>query len=363
MTDLVAHPASSANSLTAFPDASALLDRPLGQVVMATLQAAARSDHSRRAYRTGIGYFLQFLGGALDNAVPAEWRPLAEPTSEGRRTVWAYRGSAAVLRLVQPGHLDGFRAWREAQGDSPNSVAKHAAAASTFLRVAYRDGILSTEQAMRMGLQPYKARQKRDRKPVGRRLSKEEARALRAAPDLATTKGQRDRALLDLMLFLGLRAEEVATLRLDAFRQDNGRWWLHVTGKGRKTRRLKLHDEAYTSLSAWLVVSGSELGQKGAVFVSVNKGDRIRGRDGISSSVVSRIVAEYGEAAGLAPLHGTSRLSPHDLRRTAARNAFDNGANLLQVQAMLGHADPSTTAQYIGAYERDEDTAVDYVRY
>ena len=30
---------------------------------------------------------------------------------------------------------------------------------------------------------------------------------------------------------------------------------------------------------------------------------------------------------------------------------------------MLGHADPSTTAQYIGAYERDEDTAVDYVRY
>ena len=37
--------------------------------------------------------------------------------------------------------------------------------------------------------------------------------------------------------------------------------------------------------------------------------------------------------------------------------------NFLQTQAMLGHADPSTTAQYIGAYERDEDAAVDYVKY
>ena len=49
--------------------------------------------------------------------------------------------------------------------------------------------------------------------------------------------------------------------------------------------------------------------------------------------------------------------------RTCARNAYDNGASLLLVQAMLGHSDPKTTARYIGAYDQDENTAVDYVRY
>ena len=56
-------------------------------------------------------------------------------------------------------------------------------------------------------------------------------------------------------------------------------------------------------------------------------------------------------------------LSPHDLRRTAARTAFDRGANLVQVQAMLGHASPDTTARYIGSYESDDTTAVDFITY
>ena len=83
----------------------------------------------------------------------------------------------------------------------------------------------------------------------------------------------------------------------------------------------------------------------------------------LNASVIGRLVAEYGSAADLAPRHGENRLSPHDLRRTAARNAYDNGATIYQVQTMLGHADPKTTIQYIGALENDDDTAIDYVRY
>lgn len=105
------------------------------------------------------------------------------------------------------------------------------------------------------------------------------------------------------------------------------------------------------------------LGEEAPAFVSVNKGNNIRGQRSINTAVVSRLVAEYGHKAALSPLHGENRLSPHDLRRTAARNAFDNGANLILVQNMLGHADPNTTAGYIGAYESDDDTAIDYVRY
>lgn len=66
---------------------------------------------------------------------------------------------------------------------------------------------------------------------------------------------------------------------------------------------------------------------------------------------------------GIAPATGDNRLSAHDLRRTAARNAHDNGAPLLLIQRFLGHQDPKTTAHYIGLGEDDNDTATDYIRY
>ena len=136
-----------------------------------------------------------------------------------------------------------------------------------------------------------------------------------------------------------------------------------LTGKGDKTRRLKAHDALYKSLKAWLAITGQELGDgAGALFSNLMKSGKPTPR-ALNAGVIGRIVAEYGAAAGLAPRDGKNRLSPHDLRRTCARNAYDNGANLMQVQAMLGHSDPKTTSTYIGAYERDDDTAVDYVRY
>ena len=238
------------------------------------------------------------------------------------------RGSCAILRKVEPGHLDGFRSWRQASGDSPNTAGLRYAAVQSFLSVAYRDAILTDRQALSMGLRPYRARAKRDRKPTGRRLSKEEARTLRAACDLTTTKGKRDLALLDLGLFAGLRVDEIAGLELEDLRQDGGRWWVVFSGKGEKTRRVKVHDTLWGSLAAWLRATGRDLGQgSGPVFASINKGDVV-GAPGIGPSAVNRLVAEYGHRAGLAPLQGPNRLSPHDLRRSCARNAFDNGAAL-----------------------------------
>jgi integrase len=344
--------------------------RPLGLVVAATMQAAARSVHTRRAYTTGIGYFLTFLDATVGDQVPVDWRPFAQAGKEtdvvrGRtvtRTVWAYNGPAAVLRLVDAGTLDAFRAWRESEGDSANTASKHVAAVRTFLAVAYRDHAIGTETAQRMGLRPYVQRQKRDRKPVGRRLTRDEVKALRESVNRETAKGKRDAAILDLALYGALRAQELATIRLTDFVQDQGRWWVQVVGKGEKTRRFKLADPAFVSLDAWLQVAGLRLGAEGRVFVSVNKGDAI-GAIPVNTSTIGRLVAEYGAKAGLAPEAGPSRLSPHDLRRTAARAAYDGGAPLLLVQRWLGHADPSTTAHYIGLDDEDGASAVDFLRY
>lgn len=363
--ELVTISAATMAQLAGFSAASPefALRRPLAELVEATLQAAARSVHTRRAYQTAIGLFLKYLDGQeRTQQAPADWRPLAETHQEGKRTVWEYRGAAAVLRLVDAGLLDGFRVWRENQGDGPNATASRMYAVQTFLRVALRDGVLTQDQADAIGLKPYRQRQKRDQQPVGRRLAKAEVKALRAAVDTTRAKGKRDLAILDAMLYAGLRREETASLDLSDFRQDGGRWWLVLSGKGQKTRRVKVADALFGSLTGWLEAAGLCLGWQGAVFCSVKKSGQIT-QKAINASVVGRLVAEYGHKAGLAPLAGDNRLSAHDLRRTAARNAYVNGAKLLMVQAMLGHSDPSTTTRYIGADDDDASTAVDFVRY
>lgn len=348
--------------------------RPLAELVENALTAAAgESENTARAYLTGIGLFLQYLSDRLVDALPAEFLPLAEAGKVGRKTVWEFRGEAGVLRAVFAGLLDDFTAWRADQGDSRSTQNLRRRAVSTFLRVAYRDGVLTHEQAQNMGLKPYTKRERKDEKPVGRRLKPEEVRKLRAIIDLRAkteAKTLRDKAIIDLMLYSGLRRSEVASLTTSNFKQDGGRWWIVLQGKGQKTRRLKLHDALYKSITAWVEYLNAQdtgialtLGIDDLpIYYNLNKGGSLTGKP-LNSGVIARIVSEYGAAAGLAPDHGENQLSPHDLRRTCARNSFENGASLLMVQRMLGHSDPKTTARYIGSDENDDSTAIDYVRY
>lgn len=344
------------------------LRRPLAELVLTALTAAAGdSENTARAYQGGIALFLQFLGERLGDRLPPEWQPLAEPGKEGRKTVWEIRGAAGVLRAVSAGVLDDFTAWRAAEGDGKQTQALRRRAVSTFLRVAYREGVLTHEQAQNMGLKPYVKRERKDEKPVGRRLKPDEVRRLREVITLKARtdrKAARDRTILDLMLYGGLRRDEVAHLTSGNFKQDGGRWWLVITwAKGGKSRRLKVHDALYKSLAAWLEIADLAIGIGAEpLFFNLTKGGRSTGKM-LNSSVIGRIVAEYGSLAGLAPAHGENQLSPHDLRRTCARNSYDNGATLLQVQTLLGHSDPKTTTRYIGSLENDDSTAVDFVKY
>ena len=361
-----------AGQLSAVSD-RVILARPMSEFIADFIKAAAGgSDNTARAYMTAAGLFLQYLDQERGDKVPpelADWRPFAVTTDElvsdfrGRsytRTIWEFRGSVAIIRfLVDAAALDGFRSWRLNKGDSQNSASARVYAVRALLSVALSNSILTTDQAQRLGIKPYRQKQKRDNQPVGRRLSIVEVKALRRAVDTETLKGKRDLALLDLQLYAGLRCEEVATIKLENMKYDGGRWWLVFSGKGDKTRRVKCHDILYKSLHDWTSAAGIE---QGAIFRSVNKGDKVNGHL-LDTGSIARVVNEYGAIAKLAPLGGENQLSPHDLRRTCARNAYDNGAGLLLIQSMLGHADPKTTARYIGAFEDDNNTAVDYVRY
>jgi integrase len=380
--EIITHPQNNTTDLTPFDGTTWLaknhtvsavspeiaINRPLVDLVRVALDASASdSANSARAYQTSIGYFLQFLTDELGEQLPEDWRPLAAPTKQGRQTVWEFRGIAAVLRKVYAGTLDSFGLWLDAKGNNKTTKALRRGAVATFLRVAYRDGVLTQEQALNLGFKGgYKKRERRNEQPVGRRLRPEEVRLLRETVILRARKDRkaaRDRALLDCMLYAGLRREETANLRTGNFRQDGGRWWVILTGKGGKTRRVKVHDMLYKSLAEWSTMSGLTLGAgDDPIFCNLTKAGNPTG-NALNGSVIGRLVSEYGAAAGLAPLTGENVLAPHDLRRTAARNAYDKGATLPQVQAMLGHSDPQTTMRYIGALTDDTNTAVDRISY
>ena len=113
---------------------------------------------------------------------------------------------------------------------------------------------------------------------------------------------------------------------------------------------------------AWCEAIDTRLGGCGPLFRSFDRGDHVTGRV-IDASAIGRLVAMYGYATGIAAASGKNQHCAHDLRRTCARNAYDHGAPLLLVQAMLDHEDPKTTAHYIGVYEPEDSTAVDFVEY
>ena len=324
--------------------------RPLADLVEATITASCRSEHTARSYRRAIGEFVMALGTRFfpDNV-------LVERIEHGahKATVFDYHDTpSGILLLVDAALVDGFR----------REHPRLAHGVKTFLRVAFRDNVLTNDQATALGLTPYKAKVQQNNTVAGRRLSVMEVQFLRAAVDTSSVRGLRDLAILDAMLFAGLRRQEVAQLSLGDFRQDSGRWVIHLTGKGGKVRKVGVHRELFASLSAWLETYGHGLGDPVPVFCSIRRGGHLQER-GITSQTMSDMVAKFGHGAGLSTLAGNGRLTPHDLRRTFARRLHDCGASLPAIQQLLGHSDVKTTIGYIGLSSDEARGAVDLLAY
>lgn len=165
-------------------------------------------------------------------------------------------------------------------------------------------------------------------------ISEAQIDALLAAPDTATPHGLRDKALLELMYATGLRVSEAVGLRLGE--ADPQRGVVNTIGKGNKQRIVPLGEEAAHWLMRYLQEARPQL-LKGSrcdeVFVSQKK-------SGISRQLAWLIVKTHAAAAGI------RHLSPHGLRHAFATHLVNHGADLRSVQAMLGHADLSTTQIY-----------------
>src|ERR1700704_1470025 len=131
---------------------------------------------------------------------------------------------------------------------------------------------------------------------VGNWLSLRQAQALLSAPDIATLRGLRDRAILAVLLGYGLRRSEVAALTFTHLQQRDGRWCVvDLIGKHGRVRTAPMPTWVKVAIDAW--ACPAEV-LEGYVFRPVNRADRVK-IGGLGEKVVWQLIKPYAETSGV----------------------------------------------------------------
>jgi integrase/recombinase XerD len=232
------------------------------------------------------------------------------------------------LSAAREGDLLEFLLGLAKEGLSARSRARTLAAVRGLHRFLVREGVTSTNPTTTIAL-PRPGRRLPDF------LSVEEVDRLLAAPDPSTREGLRDKAMLELLYATGLRVSELVAVETPRVNLQAG--YLMVTGKGRKQRVVPIGEVALQWIGRYLEESRPRFGKGRAtphLFLTSRGGPMTR-------QGFWKLLQGHTAAAGI-----TRRLSPHKLRHSFATHLIERGADLRAVQAMLGHADISTTQIY-----------------
>ncbi len=170
-------------------------------------------------------------------------------------------------------------------------------------------------------------------------LSVDEAFRLMESPQSRSVKfskgsgerGLRDRAILELLYSSGLRVSELVGLNSNHLDLDLG--IVRVMGKGRKERIVPVGVKAVDALKAYFEERGVLKGDE-PIFIN-SSGGRLTSRS------VGRLIKKYTRHSSI-----FRKISPHSLRHTFATHLLDAGADIREIQEMLGHSSLSTTQRY-----------------
>jgi integrase/recombinase XerD len=165
-------------------------------------------------------------------------------------------------------------------------------------------------------------------------LNREEVELLLNSPDVNTTLGIRDKAMLELLYATGLRVSELTGLKLHNLNLHVG--YLICRGKGDKERLVPMGESAVRWVGDYIRNARSRLTKKPTDILFCSKrGGRMTRQN------FWHTIRRYALQAGI-----FKPISPHILRHSFATHLLSGGADLRSVQMMLGHADISTTQVY-----------------
>jgi site-specific recombinase XerD len=251
------------------------------QMLKALVLDSVSSPITRRVYNMAldefIGWYKQAPRPGFTKATVSAWRASLEARSLG--------SSSIIIRL--------------------SAIRKLAVEATDngLLAPELAAGIIRVKSVKSIGIR------------VGNWLSLRQAQTLLSAPDIATVKGLRDRAILAVLLGCGLRRSEVAALTLAHIQQRDGRWCIvDLVGKHSRVRTVPMPTWVKVAIDTWTDARGLA---DGYVFQPVNRGDRVCG-GGLTEKVVWQLLQGYAAAAGV------PGIAPHDLRSYAEFRTMPN---------------------------------------
>lgn len=297
------------------------------------VRAARRTDPPASSpltpSRAPSGFLLRQLPTYLDH--------LAVERGLSERTVAAYRGDLLAFGrwLAREGRdalavrredLSRYLRTRKARGLSSRSTFRGLSALRGFYGYAVRHLSLASDPTAELA-------SPRVGFSLPRALEEADVETLLRAPD-SSSRGVRDRAMLELLYASGLRVSELVALPKERVDLDAG--ILRVSGKGGRERLVPFGRSAGEWIRRYVADVRPSLDRRGSasLFLTARGGAMTRQR-------FWQIIAGYGRKAGI-----RRKLTPHVLRHSFATHLLEHGADLRALQMMLGHADVATTQIY-----------------
>jgi site-specific recombinase XerD len=284
------------------------------------------NPRTRRAYKTDIEEFSAFVGIHR----PDEFRSVTRShVIAWRKTLEERSLSASTIRRKLSALSSLFDHLCECNSVSHNPV----------------DGVKRPSEGANEGKTPA--------------IGDGQARDLLNAPNATTVKGKRDRAILAVFLYHGLRCEELCRLKVRDLQDRRGVKHIRVHGKRDKIRFVPAHVVALERICAYLEAVGHGDQLDAPLFRAVKAHRNEIGASLTGSAIYSCVVKHYAELSGIDAVG----FCVHSLRATAATNALDHEADIAKVQEWLGHSSISTTRLYDKRQSRPEDSPTFKVTY
>ena len=267
------------------------------------------AEKTREAYGRDLEQFLSFIAGHQGQAVDLK-----------------------TLAQLSPRDFRAFLAERRRQGVGSRSLARSLSALRVFFGFLERRGLAKNDALASVSV-PKVAHSVP--KPVGQAQAMGIVNQTRAgtpanAPEWTVA---RDSAVITLLYGSGLRISEALGLN----RQEaptEGRDILRITGKGGKTRAVPVLPVAQQAVQRYLDLCPRELAPDGPLFIG-KQGRRL------SPRIIQLVMQRLRGALGL-----PQTATPHALRHSFATHLLGSGADLREIQELLGHASLSTTQVY-----------------
>ena len=228
--------------------------------------------------------------------------------------------------------LRRYLGFLQERGYSRRSIARKLASLRSFYRFLVREGRVQQSPARLVAVP-------RQERKLPEFLAEPEVNELLVSPNSGTPLGLRDRAILETLYATGARVSELCGLDLDHLDYSDGD--VRVRGKGKKERQIPLGSYAIGALGDYLRHGRPVLlarrrgpGREKALFLN-RRGTRLSPRS------VARLVKRYVQKTAI-----VRRCTPHTIRHSFATHLLDHGADLRDVQELLGHENVSTTQIY-----------------